>query len=415
MKYLIRSIMYQTMRKYIDENKLNIRQMSIRKEDIFFFSLSSNPIISFCLNGKIYYFRECKKILPEKQYIENVIYEFFYFLDRLPIKMQSFQQEFPINLSFSNSAVLSFRGYIQHCIARPCFVKNMLRTDLISEKNGFSIWANQKYAKDFFEQYGLSALPETLWDIGIYFLWYMRSAAITYRTLRIVRGKKYSFFNAVKSIASRIVAEELDVESLITTAQWCRLEIEGRESIFGVLSDAAPGIRMCDGGWVKEGSLQRSLMNLNILDIICYQPDHGPNNYTVITEAVGRGMICAFDNDNPYTFFPCPIVSMSLVNCSSFVTKDGMIFRPYIDEIMAQKVLELDIKVLKKRLRDYLNILQIWALMLRVKQLENIIRKTRIQKPDCFLSPSDWNEYTIEKELNGNYGETYLTKALNRK
>ena len=185
------------------------------------------------------------------------------------------------------------------------------------------------------------------------------------------------------------------MESLITTAQWCRLEIEGRESIFGVLSDAAPGIRMCDGGWVKEGSLQRSLMNLNILDIICYQPDHGPNNYTVITEAVGRGMICAFDNDNPYTFFPCPIVSMSLVNCSSFVTKDGMIFRPYIDEIMAQKVLELDIKVLKKRLRDYLNILQIWALMLRVKQLENIIRKTRIQKPDCFLSPSDWNEYVI--------------------
>lgn len=410
MKNFLRCGLYQTMRKRVDETALSVRQLALSEKAISYFNLSSHPILSFTYEGTLYYFRECPRLRTFEAYVKNAIDTFFQSIYQLHINEEHFKQTIPIRLDFSSEEVASFREYVQSLLLEKAFLNTLSYADRISQKQGFSIWDPREYTKDFFGAYGLGDLPDGCYDIAVYFLWYMRNSAAEYRTLRLARGEQYSYFSAVRSVAGRIVAEALEVSSLMTTAEFCRLVLDNGAERFGVLSPAADGSRMKDTDVPMTGSLQRELLNLNLLDMVCFQTDHGVNNYNVF-ERDGAYAVCAFDNDNPYTFLPIPTIRRNFLGCSSLVDRDGYLYRPLVDQQLFRNIQNLNVNGLKKQLKPYLNRWQRWALGVRIRKIQTMLNRSVRRMPTLAVGDAAWNDQTVAEELSGRYGTTYLTLA----
>lgn len=409
----LKALFYGLTRKRINESSLCAEHVCVRTSDISFFNLSTNSIISFSMDGKTFFFRECPEIFPKIEFFRIAVSRFFASLNRLRIDGEIFRQKIPLDLNFSDGICDEFREYINKKATNSDFWDFLESMEELSETWGFSIWEKSEYDSVFFERFGFSDLPGELKNITLYFLWCMRSVSITFGKLNIVRSKKHSFFCAVRSVSSRIVAEELGFSHLITDARFCVLDMDG-ECRLGVISPAAPGQRMADRTVDPSGAMQRELICLNALDYICLQPDHGPNNYNVCDTYDFGYSVCAFDNDNPLTFFPFPNVKVSLSGTSQLTDKKGMVTRPFFDAEFADNLDKLDIKKLKKRLRPYLNVIQIYALICRLKFLKKAIKKTNNVNSEFLLTASEWNDKSALKELSGNFGITYFTKAVEK-
>lgn len=413
MKQALRNVAFWLTAKRVDESKLSVVNIQLKSGDVSFFGLSSNTVISFSYKGKTCYFRECSRLEKRDGYFLNAISSFFNSLGRLGIDKRHFKQSFPIDLSFANELVESFKEYIDNKKESKAFLKMLSATDKLVSKHRFSVWSNASAPKALFESLGLGDMDSTFYDIAVYFVWCMRSAAYNYRTLRIARGKNYSFFGAVRSVSTYIVAQEMGLSSMIPHTRFCVLDIEG-EKLFGVLSDAAPGARMIDSVVTPNASLQAELTALNMLDVITYQNDHGPNNYNVCVNENGAYTVCAFDNDNPSTFFVFFGVEGAFSGCEPLV-KNGVIARPYMKKELAQRLNSLELDMLKRRLSPYLNRLQIYALTQRIKKLRKAVLKAEKLNPDFFSEDVSLAESVSLKEADGVFGVTYLTKSITSK
>ncbi len=406
MKDLLRSAAWLLTCKRVDEERLPIRRITLSREGISYFNLSTNSILSFSHEGRLWYFRECPVLQRRRAYFKGAVDSFFDTLDRQDISPAHFRQALPLRIAFSPEEIRSFRQYLEERGEKTAFWRTLSRADLLSRRLGFSIWQKQDRGRLFFDSFGLPGLEEGLYELATLFLWTMRGAASRYRTMKIARGRTHSCFSAVRSVATRIVAEELGLADLVTEACWCSLSVEGKP-LLGILSNGAPGSRMVDSQPQPEGSLQKALLDVNALDILCYQTDHGPNNYNLCP----GGGVCAFDNDNPSTFFPDPRIGKAFAGCAPFVSADGTVARPFFDAGTAQKLAELDEKRLNARLKPYLNSLQRWALVKRLHRLNAAIAKTAAQNSQ-FLRSGDWSRETARLECSGSYGNTYLTQAM---
>lgn len=411
MKHILKGTAYLLTYKRIDENRIDPITFELKDDDVSYFNLSSNSILSFCYNGMRYYFRECPCITDLKTYFEGRIIRFFEMVSSQRVNTDNFKQDLPIKIIFSSTVISRFQEYINNQQKERLFIRRLANIDLIAEKYKFSIWEKNSFNCAFFENFGLHNLPYTLHDIAIYFLWYMRGVAGDYRIRKIVRGEEHSFFNAVKAIASKIIAEELGLTNLIVDAQLCILHIKDKK-LLGVASPAARGNRMSDSSIGPTGLLQRETLNLNALDWIIHQPDHGPNNYNVYTDESGGFHLCAFDNDNPRTLFPFFSTASALSGCSPLLNRMQMINRPYFDEIAAHNIFNVDMVRLRYRLKPYLNILQINGVLWRIAKIKRAITKTQQIRHTFLLCDKEWNIKTIKEEISGRYGTTYLMNAI---
>jgi hypothetical protein len=160
------------------------------------------------------------------------------------------------------------------------------------------------------------------------------------------------------------------------------------------------------------GDLQRELLCLNLLDAVCYQTDHGPNNYNVFTDNDGKTAVCAFDNDNPNTFLPNNSVSVSLLGCAPLVDKNGDFARPFFDKNVAENVAGINIKRFKKRLKSYLSPIQIIATISRLRKLSKALNISVANKKTELLSETQWDDVTVSEELRNKQRITYLSHTL---
>lgn len=407
-----RTIPYMLTRKKIDEKKLDIVSIKILRKNVSYFNLSTNKIASFCYDGALYYFRECPEISSRKEYFTSAVTDFFNSLTQLGINEEHFKQESPIRIEFSYEEIKKFKCYISKNMKSSKFISCLSKVDINARKLDFSIWDNKiMLDRAFFEGFGLYNIQKELSDIALYFLWCMRAVALNYRMLKIAKGQKHSFFYSVRAVSSEIVAKALNLGHMITASVWCLIEYEDGQTQFGLLSEAAKGIRMKDTKISYSGSLQRELLNLNLLDLITYQVDHGPNNYNVVVD--DDCSVIAFDNDNAKTFFPDIKVTSPLACCQPFINKKGFVDRPYFDKAVFEKLVELDVKVLNSDLKPYLNVLQRTALSIRINKVKKAMLKTQRVNNSFLCDVLDWSIQTAVEELSGIYGKTYLMRAIN--
>lgn len=412
MNGFLRKIAYSFTKKHICEENLDVMEIKVDKKDISYFNLSTNSIMSFEHDGILYYFRECSAVYRKRDFFKKEIDNFFDSIGHIGICAKHFRQQLPIHVIFSEQETKDFEEFIHQKMVSPKFFSGLSKTADICRKVNFSIWEKGVQPDGiFFDMFGLCDLKPALFDIAMYFVWCMRSAANKYQTLKLVCGKCHSYFYAVRAVASYIVAEELGLSHMITRPYWCRLSISNGQTMFGVLSESAPGDRMKDIEPICDSKLQRELLNLNLLDVICNQPDHGPNNYNVY-RTNDACAVCAFDNDNEQTFFPFFQINHSLSGCSPFIDGNGILNRPGLDAETVNKLNGLNMKAFKRRLKPYLNRLQLLALCARIKKLKKAIGHTCAIDDGLLKDAEDWDERILKKELNGAYGKTYLTRAV---
>lgn len=311
-RYYLKGILSNIIRscscKYIVGGD-NIKTLCVTSENVSFFNLSSNPIKLISKENTIFYFRECREHKDYRHFVLETLDKFYYIAKSKALN-DNFDQYIPIKQSFAEAYVSSFKGYIELCIREYDLINKMKSISSVLEKKYFSIWDdNYCFTKDELECLGLQNFPTAFNDILPLFLLYMRSGTKGWK------GRKGTFecYNACRSIGSAKVAQLLGAENIYTSAELIRLQIDNAQEL-GVLSNKAPGMRAMDVTAQPTPSLQRQLSTLNLIDVLCYQPDHWVNNYNIILDEDGKAVdVCAFDNDNGKTFFHLVILTFHVI------------------------------------------------------------------------------------------------------
>ena len=245
-----------------------------------------------------------------------------------------------------------------------------------------------------------------------------------YHLNRFTRHNQYQNRIASRVLGTYAIAQLLGLHRIVPPVEYVFLIIDdldehGQEPRLGTFMKAADGICAMDISYnTRRGRItpefQNALLALNLLDAICHEGDHSPNNYNVVLDdedmIVG---VSAFDNNGISTFTVKSNVDFeSYKGCSPFV-RNGYINRPHLDRSLADRVSMITRKQLQENLRDYLNVFQINSTWKRIIKIKKAIRKTSAENPDFLCAPEDLTCRTIEEELSGKYGKTYLLSFLN--
>lgn len=249
---------------------------------------------------------------------------------------------------------------------------------------------------------------------------YAWCAVLAYRNNRFLKENAYQVDVASKVIATSAVANLLGLSALIPPVEYVQLKIDNAPSRLGTFMKSADGICGMDVPYQTRRSIltpefQKAMNALHLLDIICHEGDHSPNNYNIVLDDHGMAVgLSVFDNNGVSTFSINPDISFtSYKACSAFVTPNGEIARPYMSRELAQRVLAIRRKSLNAALHGILNPLQISCTYRRLKKLQKAISITAHTREGFLLDDHEWSEQTIEEELSGKYGKTYLCSFLN--
>lgn len=225
---------------------------------------------------------------------------------------------------------------------------------------------------------------------------------------------EYSGLN--RQMATETVATVLGLNYLFPHSEL--LVVSFRDiTMFGTIMQVSKGndtsaLSVDESRLVASPNLQRDLIALNLMDTITFERDHRPGNYNIILNNSGKvTAISVFDNDAIMTFAPFPAKFQSCAGSSSIIKKNG-INRPYLPKELVERLLELPVKELKMALHPYLNYIQIIACCKRLRTLKRILNKD-LKKKDMLLKTKEWNEKTMQEELSGCYGQTYLYTFIN--
>ena len=223
-------------------------------------------------------------------------------------------------------------------------------------------------------------------------------------------------FNLCRSKAYEIVANAFGLARLVPPSRTVILDYQGK-SLKGSLMDEAPGLRAdCIDKIARlnslSGSIQRELVALNVLDVICHERDHRPDNYNVLMSD-GGVVVCAFDNDSPMSFFPSSSIDfLTYKGCSSLVDSNGVYNRPGFPRRVWECMTRIDRESLKTSLTPFLSMAQIRALFKRVDNLIAAVKRALELDRTLLLDDNDWDCSTVDRELSGVYGCTYLELYL---
>lgn len=226
----------------------------------------------------------------------------------------------------------------------------------------------------------------------------------------------------IRNVATSRMAELLGVSKLIAKSQTAILRKSGEEDVQGNLINQAPGedfhvFRAISNRPTIGAQMQKNLVSLQVLDAICEQKDRNPEcNYFIVTQYGKAIKAIGIDNDLSFGLQ----TSLKKSNCwghIKIIGYDNEITLPHLDKNLANKILELTDEQIKLVLFDLLEPEYIRATQERVRQLQEVIRNTQTNNPNFLLNSDDWNEATMQEELDCAY-RTYFKlfiKCLNAK
>lgn len=235
-----------------------------------------------------------------------------------------------------------------------------------------------------------------------------------YRYCKTRRGI-YQTFSSIKTKGTYVIDSFFGV-GVVPDSNYIILNLDGKERI-GICVSVAKGEDPTKYNLEKnriKPQLQRRLSQLNLLDVICYQKDHRPGNYFIISDIEGGfNDISVFDNDCPTTFLPSLEISFQTYCGCSPIVKKGQINRPYFDYDLANQIIKCDLNRLNNYLRPFMPAVLRWFTIIRIELLRRVLKKAVKTKKSILLKQDEWTLETIEEEVSGKYGRTYLSVLIN--
>ncbi len=241
---------------------------------------------------------------------------------------------------------------------------------------------------------------------------------VAYKLNGGVRKNSYQTYNSCRSLATYAVANFLELYSLIPNVEYCRLHIKNSDTCFlGTAMKSAEGVSPAeinpeDMRKMISPILQKELTELNVIDALCFQKDHRPDNFNVKVDEGKLTHISAFDNDAPATFsFSSATDFPTYIGCSPLI-KDGIIDRPHVSRSLYDKLISANEEDLTKKLKPYINRFQMRGLIKRLRKIKEALINTQKNNNGFVIDDGCWSEETVCEELSGKYGVTYLGALL---
>lgn len=151
---------------------------------------------------------------------------------------------------------------------------------------------------------------------------------------------------------------------------------------------------------LRNPSLERELVILYIMDVLCYERDHRPGNYNIVFNDRGEAVsIQSFDNDSSLTFFPTSSISKGFVGCDSIVNSKGAIACKNLDMAFAKKFISVDESLLINTAKPYLNSLQQKFLLIRFRKLKKALLNTIYSEKHAIENISGNNAHLYYQRL----------------
>ena len=354
------------------------------------FIISSTFNVAYLENNNIKgYFRECRVHSSESTFLNEVIKDYFDYIcnrsDKIVLKEEIYKylNNKKNKKKFMNMGILNDKESTVYL-----FFKNTANTEIIG--------IPKVHSKELDE-----ILPE--------FIQYIWGEIYAYKLNKGLKIGEFQTFNSSRQIATKVLADKLDMGELIPDTQYVKLKINGGKERLGTLMSIAKGIspEELDDKTRKRISpqFQREMSNLNMLDVICRQKDHRPghdSNYNVEVNSEGFIIsVSAFDNDSPTSFFPSKKIGfMTSAKTTSLINKKGVFDRLYIDQNISKKIEETPFSEINILLKDILTPIQLKYLEKRYNALCVAIKNSRESKTSIFLDLDEWNQKTIDNEIN---------------
>ena len=355
---------------------------------------STNNIIYYDNGDVCAYFRECRQHRNEKDYLRCLAREYFSSVINDSVHNSEFESILMKKLENDDSRRKFFGMGMAWGLEYPA---------------SRSRWA--KYAKTHDASViGLEDVPEWFSDLLPGFVRFSRWPVYDFCFNESLRPHQYHSYFSGKMKATYIIAVLCGASRIVPETKYVCLKIDGAVKM-GVSTYPSSGINpdsmknIC----ITPG-FQRDLLIMNMLDIICRQQDHRPNNYFCILDEAGH--ICGlsvFDNDAPNTFAPNPSVRFSSFNNeAAFVDSEGRINRPFLDKDATECLLGLSEAKISEELRGHLSGIEIFMLNIRVRRLKHAVRKSLHDCTLKLLRPEEFSYETVMEELSGKWGKTYM-------
>lgn len=217
-------------------------------------------------------------------------------------------------------------------------------------------------------------------------------------------------------LAEEFFARLFDCSDLLTKSEWCKVIINDKVEIYGLMSTIAEGVNYNDSvcrpyynNMIEHitPEVQRQLLNLNLIDLICNEVDHGPNNYMLKWENNQIKSICAFDNSHPHAFLPIYNLKFRPYHYQIPVVKGGCINRPFLDNDFVERLRDIDLDIVKSNLQGLITKKQIKACLWRINKLKETVDKSLKNRKCALLKKDEWTSDTMYEEYQS-YGHTYL-------
>lgn len=365
-----------------------IKCIKCSSKDISLLTQTSNNVMEIMTESGMIYFRECKLHKELYQYIMDEI-DFYY-----------------SHICFENPEAVNF---LKKMLANSKNLRKFANMGMTNDKSSGAYKFCMGKGGAFI---GLKNVPAGLEENLKDFVQYIWGDLFAYKLNSGIKLGQYQIYNAVRCIGTYRMAKLLGLESLIPETEYAIVCVDNSKKLFGTVMKQASGvgadkIAQAEKEKIITPSLQRMLNNLNILDVICLEKDHRPSNYNIVIDKNKAHSVVAFDNDSPNSFGLGGINFATYAGCSPWIV-EGRLNRPYIDRGVADNIINLDEQMLFDEMNELLNSFQLHALQSRIEEVKKVLRDSSYK----FLDESEWNIDTINEELSGKYGNTYLTQFL---
>lgn len=388
----------------LNRETIDIRDViSCNYSSLSYLSSSSNIII-LKENATSYYFKECRKHLSIKKYVENFLKDYFEHISNNSNIYNIILDDLQVKNNFK--LFINIPQYVQKHAGITRIYNNWNTEEvglptLKRLKNGVICKSYNEFLNSEFAQ----------------FIRYVKNELVAYNQNKYVKKNAYQTFTTSLGIATRKLAEVFQIEDMFPDNYYVKLKIDNKDEKFGAIMKSASGKCIVNPTEIQKYNIlpefQRKLCVLNMFDAICFQRDHKKENYFVTFNNMNEiNGISVFDNDSPTTFFSVPVINFkTCVQCVSMV-KRGLINRPFIDRQFVKVIMNIDINELELATKSYLSPLQIVMVKKRFKMMKRTIKRSVKNNPSMCIDKNQWNKKTIEQEINGQYGKTYLKHFL---
>lgn len=244
------------------------------------------------------------------------------------------------------------------------------------------------------------------------FLVYVSRELCQYRIHEGTRVLERQDQMAKNELATVELAKLLGISDMVAGVEYVELVCEGKRNKVGLLIDAAKGVRWSNlkkFGFKAISPIFQAKMNiLEVFDFICMDTDHSVWNMCV--EVSQDGIVTGFmvfDNDNSFdlsTDLKCGFWHAE----APILTCDDCINLPHLSKEFAETLFCVDLKKIEGALENLLSSEQIKALCIRIRAIQNALRKTSDINDDFLISLQEYSNQSIDRELHGDYGSTYL-------